>query len=109
MKPPMSSCRDSRDNIVGIVAPTGGAVVAGIFPIRESRLLLLPTGKSARSKKAKIIPSIQPWPPAEYALPDTIEEIEHGRATQRELFEDEADAMLTAEGERLEELLPSAN
>jgi len=30
----------------------------------------------------------EPWPPPEYALPDDLDSIEHGRRTQRELFPD---------------------
>jgi len=32
-----------------------------------------------------------PWPPAEYALPDALDEIEQGQRTQRELFPEQAD------------------
>jgi hypothetical protein len=44
-------------------------------------------GSSTATRKSKMP---EPWPPAEYALPDTIEEIERGRRTpqrQRSLLD----------------------
>jgi hypothetical protein len=36
-------------------------------------------------------PKPEPWPPAEYRLPDSPEEIERGRIRQRELFSEQPD------------------
>ena len=33
----------------------------------------------------------EPWPPAEYALPDALDEIEQGRRIQQQLFDEPVD------------------
>jgi len=84
----MGSCRDSRDNTVGTSIPSSGVVVAGIFPVKGIPPTTTARAAARQTRNARIVPSIvEPWPPLEYALPSTIEEIEAGRIEQRELFQ----------------------
>ncbi len=48
-------------------------------------------GPSAQKSKRGRCNQSEPWPPPEYALPNTIEAIERGRIVQAELFDEQPD------------------
>jgi hypothetical protein len=98
----MSSCRDSRDDIVGTDIPSSGAVVAGIFPVKGIPPTTTARAATRRIRTTRIVPSIpEPWPLAEYALPGSIEEIERGRVEQQGLCLDAIDDSLKGRLARL--------
>lgn len=47
--------------------------------------------ETAASRRKRAMPTPEPWPPAWAALPDTLNSIENGRRTQRQLFPDVPD------------------
>jgi len=81
----MSSIRDSRENIVGIVFPTsqglgvGGGLIYKPVPTTPSS-----TGRSRKRGLSRVVP--KNWIPQELMLPDSVEAIETGQPEQGELF-----------------------
>jgi len=110
----MSSYRDSRDTPTGTGSPIGDHHLSG-----HTYVIGVP-GSGGRAKScngdelSRVVPAkarrtakaTGEWPPPEYALPDDLDSIEHGRRTQQQLFPEQPSDSRAARLARILDAVP---